>query len=77
MSIADHFDQVQDAGFGRIETPMQARRQFQVSLGLVLVVIVAVASVSFAMSHDWGMASAISGHADASFAGVLDMASAK
>ena len=77
MSIADHFDPVSDAGFGRIETPMQARRQFQVSLGLVLVVVVAVASVFFAMAYDWSMTSAISGHADASFAGSLDTATAK
>ena len=71
MSIADHFDPVSDAGFGRIETPMQARRQFQVSLGVVLVVVVAVASVCFAMASGWSMASAVSGQADASYAGTL------
>ena len=37
MSIADHFDHTPDAGFVRSYDSRSARRQFQVSLALVVI----------------------------------------
>lgn len=37
MSIADHFDHTPDAGFVRSYNSRAARRQFQVSLALVVI----------------------------------------
>jgi hypothetical protein len=42
MSVADNFDQIPDAGYVRAYDSQAARRQFQVSL--VLIVILAVAA---------------------------------
>ena len=42
MSVADNFDQVPDAGFVRAYDSQAARRQFQVSL--VLIVVLAIAT---------------------------------
>jgi hypothetical protein len=42
MSVADNFDQIPDAGFVRAYDSQAARRQFQVSL--VLIVILAIAA---------------------------------
>jgi hypothetical protein len=41
MSVADNFDQIPDAGFVRAYDSQAARRQFQVSLVLILVLAVA------------------------------------
>jgi hypothetical protein len=41
MSVADNFDQIPDAGFVRSYDSQAARRQFQVSLVLILVLAVA------------------------------------
>jgi hypothetical protein len=42
MSVADNFDQIPDAGFVRAYDSQAARRQFQVSV--VLIVVLAVAA---------------------------------
>jgi hypothetical protein len=42
MSVADNFDQIPDAGFVRAYDSQAARRQFQVSL--VLIVVLAIAA---------------------------------
>ncbi len=44
MSIADHFDNRHDAGFVRSYDALAARRQFQVSL--ILVVVLAAAAIA-------------------------------
>lgn len=41
MSIADHFDHTTDAGFVRTYDSHAARRQFQVSLVLIMILTVA------------------------------------
>ncbi len=41
MSVADNFDQIPDAGFVRAYDSQAARRQFQVSLVLILVLAAA------------------------------------
>jgi len=41
MSIADHFDHTPDAGFVRTYDSQAARRQFQVSLVLILILMAA------------------------------------
>jgi hypothetical protein len=41
MSVADNFDQIPDAGFVRAYDSQAARRQFQVSLVLILVLAIA------------------------------------
>lgn len=47
MSIADHFEPVQDAGFTQGIDPDSARRQFNISAGLAAVLGVAALAVSF------------------------------
>ncbi len=47
MSIADHFDQIPDAGFIRTYDAQTARRQFQVSV--VLIVVLALAAFALGM----------------------------
>jgi hypothetical protein len=42
MSVADNFDQIPDAGFVRAYDSQAARRQFQVSV--VLIVVLAIAA---------------------------------
>ena len=70
MSIADHFDHTEAQGFSRPQ-PLQARRQFGISLALVAVLALAIASVSLGMWHDAALGALASGRADASFAGAL------
>ena len=52
MSIADHFDHRPNVGFTRDDYAAQARRQFQVSLGLVCILAVAAVAVIFGMWLD-------------------------
>jgi hypothetical protein len=47
MSIADHFDHTPDAGFIRTYDSQTARRQFQVSV--VLIVVLALAAFALGM----------------------------
>ena len=74
MSIADHFDAVHEAGFGRNLDRLQARRQFEVSLALILALVLALAAIGFGMWHDTASGGLVAGHADASFAGALSAA---
>ena len=68
MSIADHFDHRADAGFRSFDQALQARRQFRVSLGLVVALALALAVVVLA---SWSGHAAGPSAADASFAGAL------
>ena len=52
MSIADHFDHRPNGGFTRDDYAAQARRQFQVSLGLVCILAVAAVAVAVSMWLD-------------------------
>ena len=52
MSVADHFDQVPDAGFVRQYDASSARRQFNVSLMLILVITLAASAVGFLVRFD-------------------------
>ena len=45
MSIADHFDHAPDAGFVRSYDSRAARRQFQVSVALILILALAAFSL--------------------------------
>ena len=47
MSIADHFDQSPDAGFIRNYDRTTARRQFHVSLMLIVVIALAATALGF------------------------------
>jgi len=49
MSIVDHFDRTPDAGFTHGLDPKAARRQFNMSLGLVTVLAVATVSAAFTL----------------------------
>jgi hypothetical protein len=46
MAIVDHFKSVEDPGFIRAVDPKAARRQFNMSLGLVVVLAVAAAGIA-------------------------------
>ena len=52
MSIADHFDHRPHLGFTRDDYAAQARRQFQVSLGLVCILAAAAIAVVVGMWLD-------------------------
>lgn len=52
MSIADHFERAPDAGFIRIYDSNAARRQFQVSLMLIVVVALAATALGFLVRFD-------------------------
>jgi hypothetical protein len=52
MSIADHFDSVPDAGFVRSYDSRSARRQFQISVALVLVLALAAFTLGFVLRFD-------------------------
>lgn len=52
MSIADHFDHQPDAGFVRSYEAQSARRQFQVSVALILVLALAAIALGFLAGLD-------------------------
>jgi hypothetical protein len=52
MSIADHFDHAPDAGFVRSYDPQAARRQFQISLVLMLVLTLAAFALGLLVRFD-------------------------
>ena len=65
MSIADQFDPSPAFGFTRVDYAAQARRQFQISLGLVCILAVAAAAVAISLWLDGaaGPATLPGGHA--------------
>jgi hypothetical protein len=72
MSIADHFEQIPDAGNVRTFDPQAARRQFSVSLVLVAVIAIAVSGMSILTRFDQPNASSLStAAAPPSYAGTL------
>ena len=46
MAIIDHFERVEEPGFMRTVDPQAARRQFNMSLGLVFVLAIAAALIA-------------------------------
>lgn len=52
MSIADHFYHAPDAGFVRAYDPRAARRQFQVSLVLILILAMAAFALGMLVRFD-------------------------
>ncbi|HEY0145465.1 MAG TPA: hypothetical protein VGB93_04810 [Methylovirgula sp.] len=52
MSIADHFDHTPDAGFVRSYDTRSARRQFQVSLALVVVLGISAFALGLLVRFD-------------------------
>ncbi len=52
MSIADHFEHAPDAGFVRTYDSGSARRQFNVSLTLIVVISLAAAALGFLVNFD-------------------------
>ncbi len=52
MSIADHFERAPDAGFIRTYDSGAARRQFQVSLLLIVVIALAATALGFLVRFD-------------------------
>jgi hypothetical protein len=52
MSIADHFNRVEEAGFVRSYAPPIARWQFQISLALVVILTVAAFVLEFSFRVD-------------------------
>lgn len=52
MSIADHFEHAPDAGFVRDFDSDSARRQFHVSLMLVVVIAIAASALGFLVRFD-------------------------
>ena len=52
MSIADHFDHTPDAGFVRSYDTRSARRQFQVSVALVVILGVSAFALGFLVRFD-------------------------
>lgn len=56
MSIADHFDPEPDAGFVRSYDAQSARRQFRVSVALILVLGLAVGALGLLGRLDQPMA---------------------
>lgn len=52
MSIADHFDDVPDAGFVCSYDPRAARRQFQISLVLILILTLAAFTLGLLVRFD-------------------------
>ncbi len=52
MSIADHFDHAPDAGFVRSYDSQAARRQFQISLVLILILTVAAFALGLLIRFD-------------------------
>jgi hypothetical protein len=52
MSIADHFDHAPDAGFVRSYDSQAARRQFQISLVLILILSAAAFALGLLVRFD-------------------------
>ncbi len=52
MSIADHFRRAPDAGFVRSYDPQAARRQFQVSLVLIMILTLAAFTLGLLLRFD-------------------------
>lgn len=52
MSIADHFEHAPDAGFVRDYDSASARRQFKVSLVLIVVIAMAAAALGTLIRFD-------------------------
>ncbi|WP_297300185.1 hypothetical protein [uncultured Methylovirgula sp.] len=52
MSIADHFDRAPDAGFVRSYDSRAARRQFQVSLVLIVILTVSAFALGLLVRFD-------------------------
>jgi hypothetical protein len=74
MSIADHFHRAPDAGFVRSYDAKAARRQFQISLALILILALAAFTLGLLVRFDGpaGEANpAPSAHHDVHFAGSL------
>ena len=74
MSIADHFDHAPDAGFVRSYDSRAARRQFQVSLVLIVILTVAAFALGLLVRFDEpsaGVSQAPMAPHDVHFAGVL------
>jgi hypothetical protein len=72
MSIAEHFDSAPDAGFVRSYDSQAARRQFQISLALILILTLAAFTLGLLVRFDAPAAQANpapSVHQDVHFAG--------
>jgi hypothetical protein len=54
MSVADHFEQISDAGFVRKYDSNSARRQFTASLMLIIVIALAASALCFLVKFDQG-----------------------
>jgi hypothetical protein len=52
MSIADHFRHVPDAGLVRSYDPQAARRQFQISLVLIMTLVLAAFALGLLVRFD-------------------------
>jgi hypothetical protein len=52
MAIVDHFEPVEEPGFTRAIDPEAARRQFNMSLGLVVVLAIAAAAVALSLRSE-------------------------
>lgn len=52
MAIVDHFAYVEEPGFTRTIDPEAARRQFNMSLGLVVVLAVAAAAIALSFRFE-------------------------
>ena len=52
MAIIDHFERVEEPGFTRTVDPQAARRQFNMSLGLVVVLAIAAAAIALSLRSE-------------------------
>ena len=52
MSIADHFEQAPDAGFIRDYDSTSARRQFNISVTLIIVIVLAATALGALVRFD-------------------------
>ncbi|MDR3461798.1 MAG: hypothetical protein P4L76_05740 [Beijerinckiaceae bacterium] len=52
MSIADHFQQISDAGFVRKYDPNSARRQFSASIMLIVAIALAASALCVLVKFD-------------------------
>lgn len=71
MSIADHFDHTPDAGFVRNYDSGSARRQFKVSVMLVVVIAMAASALGFLVKFDQPATSVAPAAATPSYVGTL------
>lgn len=49
MAILDHFERVEEPGFTRSVDPRSARRQLNISLGLIVVLAIAATAVTLSL----------------------------